>query len=450
MRQGSDSSRSWRRGRARWLVAAFAMMVVPLVTPTAAFAHHTGNSLEIESKKSVAKFAGQVERFGPTGPQNVEICAQAHCQHWVLDVQATITWTGKFNDIVNLEVVHNGRHTTDTFMSTAAVTSFQSVRLNTPGTNEHSTPNGRYDIYVGYGGYVDSANQAEPSPAIKFSGWVDVQFETKAKPVRDLLPDVIALPPLSVSFDTPPSIDVGNTGKVDSAPPGSSCFYSELAQGAHVCLRIDQRDEVLPGPDRGPVEIVWSAPVGVNQDEPAYQVIHRSDGTTWMRPAGFVKWHDDHGHWHYDPFSSSDLYQMDARGNRASNTPVARGQKQGFCQADTERIAPPGTPFVAPLVHKAPDCLFPQHPPVNGMREFSTGTGPGNGDTYQKELPGQYIDARDLDDGIWRMETVFDPAHNLLEANPHNNCVAVAVQTWDMKTSHPHARLLGLLPPCNS
>ncbi len=393
-----------------------------------------------------SSFVGVVSKTGNTGPASVPECAAVNCEHIRMGVnlpnnvwhnkpggvQVTITWKGLFNDIAGLAVYHNGQHIAT---SAAAVATFQSVRLNTTA-NPHSTPNGDYDIYVAYNGYVDD-NGVQPSAFIFYQGWAQVQYEPPKSPVRDLVPNVIPLPPTEANFDTPAPI-FG-----DSADPTNpSCFLSEVAeQGVHKCLRVQQRMYDQNGPNSGPIDIRFSRQVGSTHDEPASQRIYRSDGTYWDRPAGEVLYHPIHQHYHYEHYTRTDAYALDANGN--PTTVAAQGEKNGFCLADTDVIARQNQSYVAPMVYTAPDCLSPRSVSADGQTEFfGEGEGPGNGDTYDANLPDQFINADNLQDGTYLLETVVDPDHKLLETNTHDNCIAKYIKVWDMNTAHPKAMLL--------
>ena len=408
----------------------------------------SANSADIEvGNTKASNFSGTVTRTGTTGPASVAECATVNCDHFRMHVdlpakvwsgkpggvQVTITWKGLFNDIAGLAVYQNGHRVA---LSNAAVATFQSVRLNMP-TSPHSTPNGNYDIYVAYNGYVDD-NGVQPSNTISYTGWVQVQYEPAVQPVRDLIPNVIPLPTTEATFASPAPI-FG-----DSADPANpSCFQSEVAEhGVHKCLRVQQRMYDQNGPNSGPIDIRFSRQVGTTQDEPAMQRIYRSDGTYWDRPAGNVVWHPVHQHYHYEHYTRTDAFAIDAHGNPVG-APAATGEKNGFCLADTDVIARQNQQFVAPMVYTAPDCLSPRSVSADGQTEyFGEGEGPGNGDTYDANLPDQFIDADNLQDGVYLLQTVVDPDHKLLETNTHDNCIAKYVKVWNMNTSSPQAQLL--------
>lgn len=424
------------------------MALVLAAAAVGSVATASANSADIEVGNTKAvNFSGTVTRTGTTGPASVAECATANCDHFTMNVdlpakvwsgkpggvQVSITWKGLFNDIAGLAVYKDGQRVAS---STAAVATFQSVRLNTQASPQN-TPNGNYDVYVAYEGYVDD-NGVQPSGMISYDGWAQVQYAPPVQPVRDLIPNVIPLPTTEATFATPAPI-FG-----DSADPNyPSCFQSEVAEhGVHKCLRVQQRMYDQNGPNSGPIDIRFSRQVGTTQDEPAVQRIYRSDGTYWERPAGNVVYHPVHQHYHYEHYTKTDAFAIDANGNPVG-TPAASGEKNGFCLADTDVIARQNQSYVAPMVYTAPDCLSPRSVSADGQTEyFGEGEGPGNGDTYDANLPDQFINADTLQDGVYLLETVVDPDHKLLETNTHDNCIAKYVQVWNMNTSNPQAKLL--------
>jgi hypothetical protein len=404
-------------------------------------------TLTLNSVNRAVGFSGVVQRFGPTGQfPSVAQCAAASCQHFTLNVdlpdnaftnkpggvQPTIEWHQKFNDVIGLYIYKDNVLIGS---SDAGVATFQAVRLNMP-KYQSSTPNGRYDLYVAYAGYVDD-NGVAPSDTISFNGWVQVEYQVPKKPVRDLLPNIIPLPTTQVTF-TPIAI----FGDYPD-PNVPSCFHSEVVEhpGLSLCLRVEQRMYDQNGPDRGPVEIDFSTPAGQTPATvPVLQRIYRSDGTSYTRSAGDVVFHPVHQHYHYEHYTQSNAFVIDADGNPIG-APMATGQKNGFCLADTDVAARQGQQYVAPMVYTAPNCLSPRS--SDGTTDqYIEGEGTGNGDTYEADLPDQFLDASHITDGIFIVRTVVDPDHKLLESNPHDNCTQRYVQLTGIGTNQPQATLL--------
>ena len=451
---GLERTRQLKVLAAGVMVLALPGVVVP--------AHNSRNphTLVLHGVHQAVNFSGVVQRFGPTGQfPGVVQCAAANCAHFTLDVdltdhafagqpggvQPTVEWHQKFNDIAGLYIYRDGALVG---ASDAGVTTFQSVRLNMPAYPT-ATPNGRFEIYVAYQGYVDD-NGVVPSDTISFSGWVQVEHQVPEQPVRDLLPNIIPLPTTAVTF-TPIAI----FGDFPD-PNVPSCFHSEVVEhpGLSLCLRVEQRMYAENGPDRGPVEIDFSTPAGQTPATvPALQRVYRSDGTSYTRSAADVIYHPVHGHYHYEHYSQSNAFAIDADGNPVG-APVAAGQKNGFCLADTDISARQHERYVAPMFYTAPNCLSPRS--SDGTTDhYVEGEGTGNADTYGADLPDQFLDASHITNGTFIVRTIVDPDHKLLESNRHDNCIQHYFQLTGIGTNHQQATLLDTynghaVPACTS
>jgi hypothetical protein len=452
--------RPYRAERIRRLTASAVIALALVLSGANAAAAQNPLTLTLHGADQALSFSGAVQRLGPIGQfSGVPQCTFVNCVHVGLDidlpdnaftgraggVQPTIEWHQKFNDIAGLYVYRDGRLVGS---SDAGVATFQSVRLNTP-TYPTSTPNGHFDIYVAYQGYTDD-NGTAPSDTISFTGWVQVEYQVPAQPLRDLLPNLVPLPATQVSF-TPVAV----FGDYPD-PDVPSCFHSEVVEhpGLSLCLRVEQRMYDQNGPDRGPVEIDFSVPAGQTPATvPAVQRIYRSDGTSYTRPAGDVIYHPVHQHYHFEHYSQSNAFAIDTNGNPVG-APVATGQKNGFCLADTDIAARQREQYVAPMAYTAPGCLSPRSSDGTTDR-YVEGEGTGNGDTYGADLPDQFLDASHLTDGTYLVRTVVDPDHKLLESNPTDNCVQRYVQVTGVGTGQPRATLLNTYgghaaPACSS
>jgi hypothetical protein len=472
--KGKNTGTPGWRGLLGVLTVGFAVLAGPFVGAQAASAatsdHRITGHIEVASVNQAPSFDGVVSRFGPTGLDGVPQCAATNCAKVDMGVnlprhvpdngpggvQPTIEWHQQFNDILGLYVYRedgkggkqlvavseNGkRHKKQGGMlvgsSDAGVATFQSVRLNDNNTLTF-TPNGRYTLYIAYEGYVDD-NGVAPSDTIAFGGWAQVEFAPPKFPVRDLLPDIIPLPTTSITFK--PIAIFGDTP--DANVP--SCFKSEVNEhpGLKLCLRVEQRMYDDNTANTGPVEINFSLPTGQRPPSaPVVQRIYRSDGTSWTRPAGNVDLHKVHDHYHYQKYSKSDAYAIDANGNPVG-APVAEGEKEGFCLADTDVVKRQHQRFVAPMINTAPGCLEPRSfSPDGTISEYVEGEGPGNGDTYGPDLPDQFENGNSLYNGVFIVRTVVDPDHKLLESNPHNNCIQSYARVAGIGTANPQATIL--------
>jgi len=394
-------------------------------------------TVTVKSDGPAVFWTGSV-RAGGRGTPRVPECRIVHCDNVELKVmlpagtwrkpggvQVAIRWDIQTEGALGLFVYRDGRLVAK---STAGVGVAQSVLLR-------SAKNGTYQVYVSYGvtfGAID------PDPVIAYEGLSEVEYDPPVMPLRDLLPDLAALPQENVTYDNPGSI-FG-----DTAPPGQSCFASEIEeQGAAQCLRFDQ---VLRNRGEGALELRFDRQAGVFVDEDAAQRIYRSDGTFRDRAAGQVEFHDVHGHYHFKGFAQSDLWLTDGNGNLVGDAPAAVGDKVSFCVADTDLIAF-GEKGDGPMSYPAPDCLDPKQ--VVGTTEFFWyGMTRGWADRYNWYLPDQMIDTAGLGDGVYVLFTTVDPEGRLDEGDETNNCGSVLVSLTGLATPQPHAELMGPGPAC--
>jgi hypothetical protein len=421
----------------RKLPAALAATLVALTLTAGPGAAADRSAVRVTDAGPARLWTGTVRADGPTD-HRVPECAAVHCDRLRLTValppgtwrrpgglQVAIRWPGATEGALGLLVYRGGRLVAK---STAGVGIAQSLLIP-------SAANGTYDVYVAYGvtfGAVD------PDPVIAYEGLAEVEYAPPAKPLRDLLPDLQALPQENVTYDNPGSI-FG-----DTAEPGQSCFDSERAeQGAVQCLRFDQ---VLQNVGEGPVELRFARESDVRQDEPVTQRIYRSNGAYSDRSAGLVEFHPVHGHYHFKGFAQSELWLADASGTPVGTEPAAVGDKVSFCVADTDLVSF-GRKGDAPLSYPAPDCLDPKQV-VGATEYFWYGISRGWADRYNWYLPDQYIDTAGLADGRYVLFTRVDPEEKLVEADDANNCGTVIVELSGLATATPHAQLHGTGPAC--
>jgi Lysyl oxidase len=425
-----------RSGRVLGVAAVCAAMLgVAVIAPSA---QADGSPRVVVDSDGPAEFwTGTVRDDGPT-IRRIPECRMVHCDRLELKVmlpqgtwdrpggvQVAIRWDVASEGSLGLFVYRDGKLVAK---SAAIVGIAQSLLIP-------SAKNGTYEVFVSYGvtfGAVD------PDPVIPYEGLAEVEYDPAVKPLRDLLPDLAALPQENVTYDNPGAI-FG-----DVAEPGQSCYDSErLEQGAVQCLRFDQ---VMQNAGVGPLELRFDRLIGVIQDEEAAQRIYRSDGTFYDRPAGIVEFHPIHTHYHFEGFAQSELWLADAGGMPVGTEAVRVGEKVSFCVADTD-LAAFGSKGDAPLTYPAPDCLEPKQ--TDSTKEyFWYGISRGWADRYNWYLPDQMIDTVGLSDGTYILFTTVDPEGKLLEAMEENNCGSVLVELSGLATNEPHAELLGIGPAC--
>jgi Lysyl oxidase len=383
-----------------------------------------------------AKFWTGVVRDGGPTIRGIPECRTVNCDHLELKVmlpsgiwnrpggvQVAIRWDIATEGALSLFVYRGGQRVAK---STAGVGIAQSLLIP-------SAKNGTYDVYVSYGvtfGAVD------PDPVIQYEGLAEVEYKPAVQPVRDLLPDLAAMPQENVTYDNPGSI-FG-----DTAQPGQSCFDSERPPAVQ-CLRFDQ---VMRNMGAGPLELRFNRQSGVFGDEPVVQRVYSSDGTFSDLPAGQVEFHQIHDHYHFKDFAQSVLWHADSAGQPVGTAAAAVGDKVSFCVSDTDLIAW-GEKGDDPLSYPAPDCLFPKQT-IGNTEFFWYGLSRGWADRYNWYLPGQMIDTADLSDGTYVLFTTVDPMDKLLESDDTNNCASVIVELSGLSTSQPQATRMGTGPAC--
>jgi hypothetical protein len=293
--------------------------------------------------------------------------------------------------------------------------------------------NGTYTIYVSHQPFDPSAAPAR----VAYEGLAENEDAPAVEPVRDLLPDLHALPQRLVTFQTPGQFFD------DSAPEGSNCFASEInEQEAELCLRFGQAAENIGD---GPLDMRYSADPGDRLGEaPATQRIYASDGSFEERAAGFMHYHAAHQHFHFEGFSQSWLYPLDDDGD-AGAVPAATGRKNGFCMADTE-MAWWGLKGDAPQTFPAPRCLSPIGQ-EDGRDLYKNGISVGWADEYMWNLPDQMIEVSDLSDGRYRLVTRVDADDRIVESDETNNCIALDVELTDL-ASQPAVEIVDAPRPC--
>jgi len=394
-----------------------------------------------------ALWTGTVLRDGPRVPAVPE-CSQVSCDRIQVRVKlpddlwsqhpggllvAIRFITGTPDDNLGLVVYRDNARVG---ASTAQVATAQSVVIP-------SASNGVYDVYV-----VDGLafGNPLPSPLIDYEGLAQVVYDPVVNPLRDLLPDLVALPQQNITFGPPFEIFD------DPVPDGSTCHQSEIDEDqAQTCLRFDQ---VLGNRGTGALDIRFDQLSGVppvdDQEVPTSQRIYRSDGSFYESAAGNVHWHAIHQHYHFDGFAQSALWATNAAGDRVGSSPVATGNKVSFCIATTS-INPDywGQQAFGPSSYPAPDCLEPESS-SSGLDHFKQGMAVGWTDEYNWFLPGQYVEVTGVPDGDYILETTVDPTARLIESNRTNNCGSVRVQLSKMGTPNQQAELRGLGPACST
>lgn len=162
---------------------------------------------------------------------------------------------------------------------------------------------------------------------------------------------------------------------------------------------------------KGPLEVVRGQETRERGERvaSAIQRIYRRDGTYKERNAGKFVYHSEHGHWHYEGFSSFELLNVNGRR-------VIRSKKQAFCMIDVLRFSKTmGGPDSAQYFGDG--C---QDARIEGISV-------GWADVYWDTLPGQYIDITDVDSGTYWIRSISNPDKSLKEDGT-NSAVRIKIQ----------------------
>ncbi|SDZ08631.1 Lysyl oxidase [Amycolatopsis xylanica] len=412
-------------------LAALALLA-PLATPAEA-----GARVVVTSDRPVS-WTGQVGRTTPV--HDVPECAKVGCSRVELEVrlprslrikpggvELAIRTVGATNDDSLGLVVYQGSRRVA--ISEAQIGTSRSVWL--PKTSA------RYTAYAFYNPFVPDL----ASDSVRYEGLLENENTPRYPQVKQLLPDLLALPQRYATFETPPPFFD------DSAAPGESCFKSEIEdQGAKRCLRFGQ---AMANVGDGPVDIRYQTPAGQRPEEvPGAQRVYRSDGTSTDLPSvGNMHYHAIHHHYHFEDWSVSELWAADATGAPTGSAPVAVGKKNGFCMADTELSwwAKKGNGVQS---YPAPRCLDPEPNSPPGVDAFKNGISRGWADEYYWGLPDQMIEVSALTDGTYALVTRIDPANKVRELSDSNNCVRLPITLTGLASASPKATLGTTSAPC--
>ena len=162
----------------------------------------------------------------------------------------------------------------------------------------------------------------------------------------------------------------------------------------------------------GPLQLeAGSVDTGSGKQQ-VFQRIFLSDGTSFLRLAGYFEWHPAHNHFHFDDYALYTLQPVNAPGGS-----LRTGSKTTFCVMDTTKInaALPGAPTQAAY---------------STCGQYIQGMSVGWGDTYGSHLAGQEIDFTGNADGIYQLQIEIDPKKVIIESTETDNvsCVLLDVK----------------------
>ena len=119
-----------------------------------------------------------------------------------------------------------------------------------------------------------------------------------------------------------------------------------------------------------------------------------------------IEYHPEHYHWHLDDFARYEVWTAAPGG--VLRDLVRTNGKVSYCIMDTDRLA--GT-NQASGYHSCGPAL--------------QGLSVGWADTYERHLPGQWVDISGLPDGFYALRSIVDPGNFLHELDDANNDVIV-------------------------
>jgi hypothetical protein len=125
-----------------------------------------------------------------------------------------------------------------------------------------------------------------------------------------------------------------------------------------------------------------------------------------------IEYHPEHYHWHLDDFARYEVWTA-APGGVLRNLMRTNG-KVSYCIMDTDRL--PGTEHASGYHSCGPSLQ---------------GLSVGWADTYERHLPGQWVDISGLPDGFYALRSIVDPFDFLWETNELNNDVLLTFHLHD-------------------
>jgi len=280
--------------------------------------------------------------------------------------------------------------------------------------------------------------RVEQNAGLPWVRTVIVHGRRRARPVRQLLPDLISTKPANFHMETgqgahfyffmdrglrhqPSCYPQEMTGLNQDAP-------SPTLKPTMRCLRWDQGEYNF---GRGPLELHNYSNKGDGTN--LYQRIYSSDGSVRQRLAGSVKFSTAHGHFHAQGFQDIGLYRRLPNGRRGRL--VARPLNKGICMVDIEngnfgRPKRPTDPLQMKLpgscdnsTHQDPhDPTFPNEP------YLQMGITPGFADVYPWFVADQYIDVSKLPNGKYILRARVNRTRRIRESNYRNNAAQSCVE----------------------
>jgi hypothetical protein len=273
--------------------------------------------------------------------------------------------------------------------------------------NAPNAPNGRYRVVVVPTSVVGR---------LPYEGSARVQFAPQVEPVRDLLPNIVPLPPSNLHLAS--GLGAGSiyyTARFGNGP--SSCYPSEIASGARRCLRFDQ---TVANDGLGPIELRYRGEL----DQRMRQRVYRSDGSTRDEAVGATQWHAIHGHFHYAGYAQAYLYEATEDGGRGRL--LRSGRKAGFCLVDA--VNPWfGRAGDSPKAYLLEDVCQLSKADDRGPYMWA-GISPGWADVYPWFIADQYIEVSGIRDGTYVLELRVNLDGAIQESSYDDNAASALIR----------------------
>jgi hypothetical protein len=137
------------------------------------------------------------------------------------------------------------------------------------------------------------------------------------------------------------------------------------------------------------------------------QNIYREDGSFLQYSSGEFHFHPIHGHWHWEGFSSYEVWSLATNGNLDGL--LASSDKVGYCLRD-----------IAPY-----DDSQPSTPGYSSCYWARQGLSVGWLDTYRENISGQVVEISHLPEGVYALRSTVDPQNIIREVDDSNNSAIV-------------------------
>lgn len=333
-------------------------------------------------------------------------CGRDNCERHLFDVEFPGGYWEENAGALEVSIAWEGSEEAD----------FEIRILDAEGKLIHEAPWGQYARVAllenpASGAYVVEVRSTRVGGA--YEGVVQVEpRKTLAGEPRDLLPNLVALPPRDLSLVHTNYYSYGFEDALGAAGV-RGCGVDEFAEKqAQRCLRFATS---LGNAGDGPLELRLTLPerakvfAGEGQ---MLQRIYRPDGTFRDEPAGKALYHATHQHIHYYGFAAFQLFAYDWEAE-ARGSPVGTGAKTSFCTAD-EGLVRLGLLGTSVNLYDGAGC-----DPL--ASEQFMGLSPHWFDRYELDRPDQYVEVTGLPDGVYELVQTADADGTLLESDEADN-----------------------------